>query len=152
MTTRTDWQLNPRASQLADSFLASDSTLRIAVHELAGGGRVLDFGVAAEGGLGAGLALAQVCTAGLAEISLIPGEIAGRAWPHVLVATDHCVAACLFSQYAGWQVGVEKFFAMGSGPMRAASAREEVFKKLEYKESPEHVVGVLEGRNLPGGA
>src|SRR5258708_2887822 len=149
MTTRTDWQLNPRASQLADSFLASDSTLRIAVHELAGGGRVLDCGVDAEGGLGAGLALAQVCTAGLAEISLVPGEIAGRGWPHVLVATDHAVPACLFSQYAGWQIGVEKFFAMGSGPMRALAAREEVFKKLDYREQALTTVGVLEGRKFP---
>jgi len=149
MTTRADWELNSRGSQLAESFLASAATLRIAVHEVAGGGRVLDCGVDAEGGLGAGLALAQVCTAGLAEISLVPGEIAGRGWPHVLVATDHAVAACLFSQYAGWQLGVEKFFAMGSGPMRAVAAREEVFKKLDYRETAKATVGVLEGRKLP---
>ncbi len=144
-----NWDLNTRVSQLAESFLSSAQTLRIAVHEVPGGGRVFDCGVAAEGGLGAGLALAQVCTAGLAEISLISGEIAGRGWPHVLVATDHAVPACLFSQYAGWQVGVEKFFAMGSGPMRALSAREEVFKKLDYRETATTTVGVLEGRKLP---
>jgi methenyltetrahydromethanopterin cyclohydrolase len=143
------WELNTRASQLAESFLASAATLRIAVHDIPGGGRVFDCGVAAEGGLGAGLALAQACTAGLAEISLIPGEVAGLGWPQVLVATDHAVPACLFSQYAGWQIGVEKFFAMGSGPMRALAAREEVFKKLDYRETAPTTVGVLEGRNLP---
>src|SRR5258708_14804260 len=130
-----NWDLNLRASQLSESFLASVPTLRIALHDVSGGGRVLDCGVEAEGGLGAGLALAQICTAGLAEISLIHGEIAGCGWPHVLVATDHAAPACLLSQYAGWQIGVEKFFAMGSGPMRALSAREEVFKKLEYRET-----------------
>ena len=144
-----NWELNARASQLAASFLTSAETLRIAVHEIPGGGRVLDCGVAVEGGLGAGLALAQICTAGLAEISMIPGEIGGRGWPHVLVATDHAVPACLFSQYAGWQLGVEKFFAMGSGPMRALAAREEVFKKLVYRETATSAVGVLEGRKLP---
>lgn len=149
MTTRLDWELNARASQLAESFLGSVPTLRIAVHDVVGGGRVLDCGVEAEGGLGAGLALAQVCTAGLAEISLISGEIAGHGWPHVLVATDHAVPACLFSQYAGWQIGVEKFFAMGSGPMRALAAREEVFKKLDYRETAKTTVGVLEGGKLP---
>lgn len=143
------WDLNARTAQLAESFVASASTLRIDLHDVAGGGRVFDCGVAAEGGLGAGLALAQACTAGLAEISLISGEIAGRGWPHVLVATDHAVPACLFSQYAGWQIGVEKFFAMGSGPMRALAAREEVFKKLDYRETASTTVGVLEGRKLP---
>ena len=48
---------------------------------------MLDCGVESEGGLGAGLALAQIGTAGLAEISLIQGEIAGHGWPHVLVAS-----------------------------------------------------------------
>ncbi|HEY3967090.1 MAG TPA: methenyltetrahydromethanopterin cyclohydrolase [Planctomycetaceae bacterium] len=143
------WELNTRAVQLVESLLPSAATLRLSVHEIAGGGRVLDCGIAAEGGLGAGLALAQVCTAGLAEISLTNGEIAGRGWPHVLVASDHAVPACLFSQYAGWQIGVEKFFAMGSGPMRALSAREEVFKKLDYRETATATVGVLEGRKLP---
>jgi methenyltetrahydromethanopterin cyclohydrolase len=143
------WELNERAAQLAESFVVSAPTLRIALHEVPGGGRVIDCGVAAEGGLGAGLALAQACTAGLAEISLISGEVGGRGWPHVLVATDHAVPACLFSQYAGWQIGVEKFFAMGSGPMRALSAREEVFKKLDYRETAKTTVGVLEGRKLP---
>jgi methenyltetrahydromethanopterin cyclohydrolase len=143
------WELNTRAVQLVESLLPSAATLRLSVHEIAGGGRVLDCGIVAEGGLGAGLALAQVCTAGLAEISLTNGEIAGNAWPHVLVASDHAVPACLFSQYAGWQIGVEKFFAMGSGPMRALSAREEVFKKLDYRETATATVGVLEGRKLP---
>ena len=147
-----DWELNTRSGQLVDSFLASAPTLRIAIHDVPGGGRVLDCGVEAEGGLGAGLALAQVCTAGLAEISLIPGEIAGFGWPHVLVASDHAVPACLFSQYAGWQIGVEKFFAMGSGPMRALAAREEVFKKLGYRETARVAVGVLEGRKIPAPA
>jgi methenyltetrahydromethanopterin cyclohydrolase len=140
--------LNARAAQLVETIPAASETLRVAVHEVAGG-RVFDFGIAAEGGLGAGLALAQICTAGLADISFVPGEIDGCGWPHVTVATDLPVAACLFSQYAGWQIGVEKFFAMGSGPMRAAAAREELFKKLDYRETPEAVVGVLEGAKLP---
>lgn len=143
------WDLNSRALQLVETFVASAAALRIDVQAVAGGGRVIDCGVSAEGGLGAGLALAQVCTAGLAEISLVPGEIGGRGWPHLLVASDHAVPACLLSQYAGWQIGVEKFFAMGSGPMRALSAREEVFKKLNYRETSEAAIGVLEGRKLP---
>jgi len=63
--------------------------------------------------------------------------------------SDHPVAACLLSQYAGWQVSAGKYFAMGSGPMRAASGRETVFQKLSYREVPPVAIGVLEGRKLP---
>ena len=73
-----DWQLNQRAYRLAENLTQAADELRIAAVDVPGGGRVLDFGIEAEGGLGAGLALAQVCTAGLAEISVVPGEVAGH--------------------------------------------------------------------------
>lgn len=145
-------QLNQRAVQLAEWFAKTADELRILVNPVPNGGRVLDFGVEAEGGLGAGLGLARLCMAGLGDAAVVSGEIAGVGWPHVLVTTDRPVEACLFSQYAGWEIRVEKFFAMGSGPMRAAAAREELFEKLHYRETPPQVVGVLESGRLPGNA
>ena len=65
------------------------------------------------------------------------------------VVTDDPVRACLASQYAGMQVKVEKYFAMGSGPMRAAAAREVLFQHIPGKESPACAVGILESRKLP---
>ena len=144
-----DWQLNQRASLLINDLASQAADLKIVRHDISDGGTVYDFGIGAAGGLAAGLKLAEVCTAGLAQISLVPGELAGIGWPQLQVVSDHPVAACLFSQYAGWQVSVEKYFAMGSGPMRAASARETVFQKLGYCETPASTVGVLEGRKLP---
>ena len=39
------------------------------------------------------------------------------------------------SQYAGWAISVDKFFAMGSGPLRAhARVERELFEKLGYEE------------------
>ena len=102
-----------------------------------------------EGGLDAGQALAEICMAGLGWASILPGDVGGLQWPHVFVTTDHPVAACLYSQYAGWQISTDDFFAMGSGPMRAVYAREDLFLKLGYREEPSEVVGVLEGRKLP---
>ena len=142
-------QLNARAAHLVDQLLESPDLLKVAAHSIAGGGRWIDCGLQAEGGLAAGLTLARICTAGLAEISIIPGEIAGSGWPHLQVSTDHPVAACLLSQYAGWQISVGKFFAMGSGPMRAMAAREELFQKLDYREFASQAIGVLEGRKIP---
>jgi methenyltetrahydromethanopterin cyclohydrolase len=48
---------------------------------------------------------------------------------------------------------VGKFFAMGSGPLRAhARVEKELFEKLEYREEARHGVLVLEGRTLPDAA
>ena len=106
--------------------------------------------MAAEGGLNAGLFLARVCLAGLADVSVVPGIVDGTACPHIQVTTDHPVLACMASQYAGWQVKVEKFFGMGSGPMRAAYGKEELFDHLPGREQAPVAVGVLETRKLPG--
>jgi methenyltetrahydromethanopterin cyclohydrolase len=66
--------------------------------------------------------------------------------------TDHPVEACLGSQYAGWAISEGKFFAMGSGPFRAAYAHEPLFAELGMQETPDAVVGVLEGRKPPTSA
>jgi methenyltetrahydromethanopterin cyclohydrolase len=143
--------LNERANRLADHMATNAQALRIEVLQTAAA-RVLDCGVLAEGGLQAGLGLARVCLAGQAEVSLVPGDIDGIPCPLVQVVTDHPVAACLAAQYAGWQIEVdkEKFFAMGSGPMRAAYGKEELFQHVGGRESPPLAVGVLETRKLPG--
>jgi methenyltetrahydromethanopterin cyclohydrolase len=54
------------------------------------------------------------------------------------------------SQYAGWAISVDKFFAMGSGPLRAhARVEKELFQKLDYRETATAGVLVLEGRTPP---
>jgi methenyltetrahydromethanopterin cyclohydrolase len=55
------------------------------------------------------------------------------------------------SQYAGWQVAAGKFFAMGSGPMRAAYGKEDLFDHIGNRERPPVAIGVLETRKLPTG-
>ncbi len=140
--------LNERSASLADAASADAELLRIAESRPAGA-RLLDCGIAAPGGLNAGLALARVCLAGLADVSLAPGDASALGCPVVQVATDHPVAACMASQYAGWQVSAGKFFAMGSGPMRAAYGKEELFDHIPGREKPAVAVGVLETRKLP---
>jgi methenyltetrahydromethanopterin cyclohydrolase len=128
---------------------ANAASLRIGVQQLASGTRLLDCGIHHEGGLQAGLGLARVCLAGQAEVTLVPGEAAGMPCPVVQVVTDHPVTACMASQYAGWQIAVGKYFAMGSGPMRAAYGKEELFEKIPGREESPVAVGVLETRKLP---
>ncbi|HTN74957.1 MAG TPA: methenyltetrahydromethanopterin cyclohydrolase [Pirellulaceae bacterium] len=141
--------LNDRAARLCDEIESRAAELRAAVTTTVNGTRVIDVGAKATGGLAAGLLLARVCMADLATITLVPGDRA--LWPGwaVQVHTDHPVDACMASQYAGWQLAAGKFFAMGSGPMRAAAAKEELFKDLQNHEVADKVVGVLESSKLP---
>jgi len=140
--------LNDRACRIADELEAEAEGYRVAVSKVAGA-RVIDCGGAVPAGLAAGRLLARVCLADLADVAFVPSPFDGLPGPAVQVTTDDPVRACLASQYAGWQVKVNTFFAMGSGPMRAAAAREELFRHIPGKESPAKAVGCLESRRHP---
>ncbi|MBL4883278.1 MAG: methenyltetrahydromethanopterin cyclohydrolase [Planctomycetaceae bacterium] len=141
--------LNARAWDLVHQALESPGSLRGNLEELACGARLLDLGVKAQGSLEAGLLLSRACTSGLAEVSLEMGNIGSVNWPMVQVTTDFPVQACLLSQYAGWEIKTESYFAMGSGPMRANAGREELFQQLNYTEQSSNSVGILEADSLP---
>ncbi len=141
--------LNARSNLLVERLTAQSEIRRVIAQEVEGGGLAVDCGISVRGGLAAGLDLARICLADLAEVRLVPGEIQGQACPVVQVETDHPVAACLASQYAGWQVSEGSYFAMGSGPMRAAAGQEKIYESIGYLETAKGVVGVLEARKLP---
>jgi len=146
----TELQLNQNASRLCEDFAPRAEPLGIARHELPCGATVFDFGVNVSGSVEAGLLLARVCLADLATVEIQPQDSSKGPWPLVCVATDHPVAACMASQYAGWEIKGDKFFAMGSGPMRAAAAREPLFEDIGFQEQSDFCVGVLESGKLPG--
>src|SRR5262245_54299394 len=141
--------LNGRSLWVVESLLARAEERRVAAHAIENGGRYVDCGIEARGGLLTGLELARVCMADLAQVAIVPGEVDGRACPYVQVVTDHPVASCLASQYAGWAISEGKFFAMGSGPMRAARGDEAIFERIGHRESVDAVGGVLEARKKP---
>lgn len=142
-------RLNERALRCVQELVARAEERRVEVREVEGGGRVIDCGIDVPGGLQAGLDLARICLADLAEVGLGMGDVSGRPVPFVQTTTDHPALACLGSQYAGWALSDGKFFAMGSGPMRAAHGKEPVIEQLGFREDATQVVGVLEGRKLP---
>ena len=90
-----------------------------------------------------GFVVSCTVTSKVVDVSL-PAESSA-----VQVTTDHPTAACMASQYAGWQITGEKYFAMGSGPMRAAAGREELFEKIPGREQSDAAVGVLETSQIP---
>ncbi len=133
--------LNERAWAVADELERDAARLRVAVSTV-GGARVIDCGGAVTGSLRAGLLMARTCLSDLGEVTLVPGN----GGPLVQVWTDDPLRACMASQYAGMKVQVDRFFAMGSGPMRALVAREELLTELKLIETSPCAVGVLESR------
>jgi methenyltetrahydromethanopterin cyclohydrolase len=140
--------LNEDAAVLADVLQSAAKRYRVGVSKV-GRATLLDCGIATPGGLEAGRALAEVCLAQRGDVAFVPSPIAELPGPAVQVTSDDPVLACMASQYAGWQVSVGKYFAMGSGPMRAAYGKEEIFDHVGYRESPPLAVGVLETRKPP---
>ncbi len=147
---QTDSPLNDLAWDLVHQLLNRLDELRVDAVSGHAPGVLLDFGVDSPGSLSAGFALAEICMAGLCEVTMTPGKLGNIAWPLLQVQTDTPVEACLLSQYGGWKIKTDDYFAIGSGPMRAAAAREAIFQILEYKERPIGVVGILESSELPG--
>jgi methenyltetrahydromethanopterin cyclohydrolase len=141
--------LNERAWRHAERMSNDSDRFKLTARTLASGAACLDCGVQASGGLEAGRLLAETCLAGLGSVSIVPADRSVWHGPAISVHTDHPVAACLASQYAGWQLQAEKFFAMGSGPMRAAANREPLFAEIGYVEQPARIVGILETSKLP---
>ncbi len=145
-------KLNAAAADLCEIAVNRRDLLRIATQELNCGARLIDFGVHVVGGISAGLLLARICLADRATVELMPAEPSIWSSPQIQVTTDQPSDACMASQYAGWPVQGEKFFAMGSGPMRAKRGREHILDVLKIVDESSVAVGVLECDQLPSDA
>ena len=144
--------LNRMAVELVDEAIDFADELAIEVHELDNGAVVLDAGVEAVGGIEAGLLLAEIQTGGLATVQTGVHDVAGAPLSHVETTTDHPAVALLCAQKAGWELSVDDFEGLGSGPARALVATEEEFQRVGYRDAAEFAVLAVESDELPGEA
>ncbi|WP_227353711.1 methenyltetrahydromethanopterin cyclohydrolase [Haladaptatus salinisoli] len=144
--------LNRMALELVDEAIDFADELNVAAYELDNEATVLDFGIEAEGGTEAGLLLAELQTAGLATVQTRMDDVAGAPFPAVELSTDHPAIALLCSQKAGWELGVEGFEGLGSGPARALVAEEGEFQRVGYTDAFEFAVLAVESDALPNEA
>jgi methenyltetrahydromethanopterin cyclohydrolase len=101
------------------------------------------------------LLIGEICMGGFGRVSLRSG--ANEGWPSWLeVRSSQPVLACLGSQYAGWslaaskeETGAKKFFALGSGPVRALAVKEPLFAELGYRDRADQGALVLEVDRVP---
>jgi methenyltetrahydromethanopterin cyclohydrolase len=141
--------LNALAEVLVNRSIDQSSKLRISSSQNDVGSTIVDFGVKVAGGLEAGLALARICMADLASVTIQAAEPSTWSSPFVQVISDQPLRACMASQYAGWPVQFDNFFAMGSGPMRSLRGREHVLEALKLTDDEAMAVGILECDKLP---
>lgn len=137
--------LNERASRLADHWLGRAAASDVAVSRVPSGAVLVDAGIGVHGSVASGMVLATLCLADLARVTA--REESGRLV--IRVETAEPWRACLASQYAGWKLHAEDYFAMGSGPFRAAAGKEELIQRLCATETVDRAVGVLESRRMP---
>jgi methenyltetrahydromethanopterin cyclohydrolase len=141
--------LNDNAQRIADAMVRDAERLRIAVSTGPSGERLLDAGAKALGGIEAGLRMAEAAMGGLGSISIAMNPALAK-WPlGVEVRSSQPVLACLGSQYAGWNLSNEGYFAMGSGPARALARVEPLFETLTYRDAASSAVLVLETNEPP---
>jgi methenyltetrahydromethanopterin cyclohydrolase len=140
---------NQLAANRCERLATHATAMRVAVMREESGVRLVDCGIHVPGGLEAGLALSEICLADLGRVRISPGHSELWSGPVISIATDQPVAACMGCQYAGWQLAGERFFAMGSGPMRALRGREPLLDELGIRDEASCAVGVLESRRMP---
>lgn len=142
-----------------DALLADAEMLSLGLSTSASGVTLVDAGIRATGGIEAGRRIAEICMAGLGDVSISAHTAAATAggavpWRYdVVVRSNRPVEACLASQYAGWSLnhgeGKTRFMAMGSGPARALACKEPLFAELGYRDASGRSVLVLEVDRTP---
>ena len=141
--------LNERALGLVEALLARSEERRVVASRIEGGGRVVDCGIEARGGLRAGLDLARICLADLAEVGLVPGEVQGRPLPGG--PGRHRSSRGRLPGQPVRRLGAQPGEVLRDGlrPDVRRAGREPILERLGVREEAAAVVGVLEGRKLP---
>ena len=142
-------RLNHRAWRLAEKCRSLAEEIKIKSYDDLSGAKILDFGVDTPGTIEAGISLALICLADLAEVEVVRPHSDELPLLQVQVRTDHPLSACIAGQYAGWPLSHEKYFAMCSGPARVCRGKEELLTTYNLAASEEQAVGILETNTLP---
>lgn len=150
--------VNQLTRPLVQHLIDNAGKLRIQIDKLANGCTVIDAGIKVPGGLEAGRIIAEICMGGMGSVTLSHSPYTTH-WPlTVNVHSTNPVLSCLGSQYAGWSLSHEKYYALGSGPARAMATKlkdgniepvEELYKELNYRDEAEAAVLVIENDAVP---
>jgi methenyltetrahydromethanopterin cyclohydrolase len=150
--------VNKLTQPLVKYLIDNAGALRLGVEQLKNGCTIIDAGIKVPGGIEAGRIIAEICMGGLGKVSISQRAYTAN-WPlSVNVYSSNPVLSCLGSQYAGWSLSHEKYYALGSGPARAMATKlkegkkepvEELYKELAYQDANDTAALVIENDAVP---
>ena len=150
--------VNKYTQPLVQELIENADKLRLGIQSLDNGCTVIDAGIDVPGGLEAGRIITEICMGGMGSVSISHSTYTEN-WPLTInVHSTNPVLACLGSQYAGWSLSHEKYYALGSGPARAIASKEkdgktvpveDLYKELDYQDSADATVLVIENDKIP---
>jgi len=145
----TNLSVSKLAKKLVKKLIDNSKKLNVLVKKGPLNCTIIDAGIKIKGSEQAGKLIAEICMGGLGIINLKKTNTFPH-WPlETKVESKHPVISCLASQYAGWNLSHEKFYALASGPGRAIARREELFKDLQYVDQSKFVYLVMEVDKIP---
>jgi methenyltetrahydromethanopterin cyclohydrolase len=143
--------VNRLASKLVEKLCDNPEFYGVKIEKTDSGATIIDAGINAKGGFQAGKIIVEICMGGCGKAQMTFRDYGELEFPSIFVYTDHPVIATLGSQYAGWQIKEEEYFAIGSGPGRALALKpKEIYKEIGYKDDFDKAIIVLEtGKHPP---
>ena len=145
----TNLSVSNLAKKLVDKLIGNSKELNVLIKKGPLNCTIIDAGIETDGSKQAGKLIAEICMGGLGIINLKKTDTFPN-WPlETIVKSKHPVISCLASQYAGWNLTHEKFYALASGPGRAIARREELFKDLKYKDQSKFIYLIMEVDKTP---
>ena len=148
--TNTSLSVNRLAWQLLDNLIENAQLYGVKVEKTDSKSTIVDAGVNVKGGFQAGKIITEICMGGCGRAEITLRDYGDLLLPSIQVYSDHPAIATLGSQYAGWQINDEGYFAIGSGPARALAQKpKSIYEEINYKDDFDKGIVVLEADKYP---
>jgi methenyltetrahydromethanopterin cyclohydrolase len=142
--------VNRLAWKLLDELVENAELYGVNIEKTDSGATIIDAGANARGGFEAGRIITEICMGGCAKAAITHQKYGDLDLPSIQIYSDHPVVATLGSQYAGWQINKEGYFAIGSGPARALAQKpKDIYGEIGYKDDFNKGIIVLEADKSP---
>ncbi|MCL7414155.1 MAG: methenyltetrahydromethanopterin cyclohydrolase, partial [ANME-2 cluster archaeon] len=142
--------VNEKGFEIAEEMMDWAEELKVKAIELKNDARVIDCGVNVSGSYDAGLMFTDICMGGFCTTNVSVHKVGDIPLAFIDVTTDHPAISCLGAQKAGWQISVDKYFAMGSGPARALALKpKHTYERIQYEDDYDQAVIALESNKIP---
>jgi len=142
--------INQAAQKLVKKLCNQPDKYNITIKHTKSGATIIDTGIKTKGGFQAGKIITEICLGGQGKGQITHTQFDELELPSILIHTDKPAIATLGSQFAGWQIKVEDYNAIGSGPARALALKpQKIYDKIEYKDETDVAVIVLETSKEP---